>query len=95
MALDYAGSSDLMGDVEFRGRVKVACLKYATYITAEPANVPAHATRIKWSQQALVSPDAAAAQVVPVVVMDPGRSIADRGRDQRKQDDLRLARHGR
>jgi hypothetical protein len=70
MALTYEQSSDLMGDETFRGRVKVACLHYATYIMDEPASTPAHSTRIKWAQQTLVMPDASAATVTPTVVMD-------------------------
>jgi len=70
MALSYDASAALMGDAAFRGRVKVACLKFATYITGEVATVPAHSTRIKWAQSTMVNPDAAAATVVPSVVMD-------------------------
>ena len=82
MALDYKGSAALMNDLEFRGRVKVACLKFADFIMLEAADVPAHNTRMKWAQQTVVMPDASAGQVVPVVVMDPavqqdGATIAD------------------
>lgn len=70
MALDYAATAALIMDDAFRSRVKVACLKFATYISDEAANVPAHATRIKWSQTTLANPDASTTQVTPVVVMD-------------------------
>lgn len=70
MALSYADSSALMADPDFRGRVKVACLKFATYIMDEASNVPAHSTRIKWAQNTMVNPDAAAALVTPETVMD-------------------------
>jgi len=70
MALTYEQSADLMNDPVFRGRVKVACLKYATYINDEPANTPAHSTRIRWAQQTMSMPDASAGQVTPTVVMD-------------------------
>jgi hypothetical protein len=70
MALTYEQSSELMSDLIFRGRVKVACLKFADYIVGEPANTPAHSTRIKWAQQTMTMPDASAATVTPAVVMD-------------------------
>jgi len=84
MPLDYAGSSALMIDVDFRGRVKVGCLKYADFIVGEASTVPAHSTRIKWAQQTMIMPDAAAGTVTPTVVMDPavqqdGAAITDAG----------------
>lgn len=77
MPLDYTATSALMNDTEFRGRVKVACLKFADYILGEDVSVPAHATRIKWAQQTNTMPDAVAGQVIPVVVMDP--AVQDAG----------------
>lgn len=71
MTITYDESADLMRDNTFQGRVKVACLKFASFISAEAANVPAHTTRLKWAQQTFVSPDAAASQVTPTTVMDP------------------------
>lgn len=70
MALTYDESAALMGDAAFRGRVKVACLKYSTYINDEAASTPAHSTRIKWAQSTMANPDAAAATVTPTTVMD-------------------------
>ena len=70
MALTYEQSAELMNNAIFRGRVKVACLKYADYIWGEAANTPGHSSRIKWAQQTFQMPDAAAAQVTPAVVMD-------------------------
>jgi hypothetical protein len=82
MALTYEDSSTLMNDGSFRGRVKVACLKFATFISGEDATVPAHTTRTKWAQTTMTAPDAAAALVTPTVVMDPavqadGAAITD------------------
>jgi hypothetical protein len=82
MPLTYEDSAALMNDNAFRGRVKVACLTYADYISGEAANVPAHNTRYKWAQQCFQSPDATAQQVTPAVVMDPsvqqdGAAIVD------------------
>jgi hypothetical protein len=68
--LTYKESSTLMTNLIFQGRVKVACLTYARYIMDEGANTPAHSTRIRWAQQTLQMPDAAAGAVSPTVVMD-------------------------
>ena len=76
MALTYEESASLMQDGVFMGRVKVACLTYARYIVDEPSNVPAHSTRIRWAQATMMSPDAAAQQITPTVVMD-GQVQAD------------------
>ncbi len=70
MTLTYQESSDLMNDAAFKGRVKIACLHFATYIVGEGPAVPAHTTRVRWAQGVFVSPEAAANQVTPVVVMD-------------------------
>lgn len=70
MPLTYDDSAYLMQDNAFRGRVKVACLKYADYIVGEAPDVPAHSTRVKWAQQTMTAPDASAAVVTPTVVMD-------------------------
>lgn len=77
MALSYEDTSTLMNDVTFRGRVKVACLKYADYIWAEAASTPGHSSRIKWAQQTFNMPDGSAAQITPAVVMDP--AVQDQG----------------
>lgn len=77
MAMDYAASAALMVDMEFRGRVKVACIKFADFILLEDASVAAHNTRAKWANQTMTMPDASASQVTPPVVMDP--AIQDAG----------------
>jgi hypothetical protein len=71
MAMDYAASAALMVDMEFRGRVKVACIKFADFVLLEDASVAAHNTRAKWANQTMTMPDASASQVTPPVVMDP------------------------
>lgn len=70
MALTYDDSSKLMNDATFRGRVKVACLKFATSIMDEAGDFPAHNTRMKWASQCYFSPDQTANQVTPPTVMD-------------------------
>lgn len=76
MALTYDQSAALMTDMQFRGRVKVACLNFATFIVGEEPTVPAHSTRIKWAQNTFLNPDMTAAQVQPPTVMD-GQVQAD------------------
>jgi hypothetical protein len=71
MALDYNGSAALMNDMTFRGRVKVACLKFATSIADEAGTVAAHNARFRWAQQCMNNPDMISATVTPPVVMDP------------------------
>ena len=82
MALTYADSDQLMQDLQFRGRIKVAALTYAAYISNEATTVPAHNTRLKWSGECMKGPDFMAQQLQPVVVMDPavqqdGAAITD------------------
>jgi hypothetical protein len=80
--LDYDTSAQLMNDANFRGRVKVACLHFATYIQGEVSTTPAHNTRFKWAISCLQFPDVQVNQFTPAVVMDPavqsnGDSITD------------------
>jgi len=80
--MTYAESSELMQNSEFRGRCKVAVLKYADSIMIEATSTPAHQTRQKWAVQTFQAPDMVAAQVQPPVVMDPaiqqdGAAVSD------------------
>lgn len=80
--MTYEESSALMTDFAFRGRVKVAVLKYADSIMIEAASVPAHNTRERWALQAMQNPDGIALQTQPPTVMDPavqqdGAAITD------------------
>jgi hypothetical protein len=70
--MTYEETSALMKDVAFRGRVSVACTKFATYIADEQPNVPAHPTRYKWAMATLNNPDVAMMQIIPTVVWDAG-----------------------
>lgn len=70
MALTYEQSAELMNDPAFRGRVKVACLRFATFILDEAPTVPAHSSRIRWAQNTFAMPDAAAGAATPPTVMD-------------------------
>ena len=68
--MTYTESAALMNDPEFRGRIKVSCLKYADSIMSEESTVPAHNTRLKWANQTFIAPEMVAMQVQPPVVMD-------------------------
>ena len=70
MAISYDDSSQLMKDQTFIGRVKVACLHFATYILDEPSATPAHNTRERWAMTVLSDSDAQAMKVTPTVVLD-------------------------
>lgn len=70
MALDYLATNALMSDQEFLGRSRIACLHYASYISGEAQNVPAHATRMRWAQQTIANPDTSVAQIMTTLVMD-------------------------
>jgi hypothetical protein len=74
--MTYEESAALMSDQAFRGRVKVACLKYAASIMVEASSVPAHNTRERWAIQTMQQPEIVAAQVQPATVMDPGVQTA-------------------
>ena len=68
--MTYEESAVLMTDQVFRGRIKVALLKYSTYIFGEAPSTEAHASRYRWATRAAQQPDMEAAQIQPVVVMD-------------------------
>jgi hypothetical protein len=68
--MTYTESAALMTDGDFRGRVKVACLKFATAIFDEAGSVTAHNSRMRWAAQCYQQPDQIAAQVQPPTVMD-------------------------
>jgi hypothetical protein len=68
--MTYEESAALMKDMTFIGRVKVAALKYATYIYNEPSDTVGHSSRVRWAQQTSANPDMVAANLSPMVVMD-------------------------
>ena len=70
MALTYKDSADLMNDFQFRGRIKVAALKFADYVQNEAPGTQGHAARYRWAQQTYLNPEMATMQIHPPVVMD-------------------------
>jgi hypothetical protein len=80
--MTYDESQALMNDFEFRGRIKVAALKYADSILGEVSTIPAHNTRMRWAVNTMQAPDQTATQLQPPVVMDSqvqqdGKDITD------------------
>lgn len=71
MSLTYEESAALMGNTQFKGRVKVACLHFAAYVNSEPTNTPAHTSRVRWAQNCVLNPDGTANQITPPAVMEP------------------------
>ena len=74
--MTYEESDALMRDPAFRGRVKVAALKYAGSIMIEATTTPAHNTRERWAMATYQNPEGTAAQLQPATVMDPAVQAA-------------------
>lgn len=77
MAMTYDESFALMTDSAFRGRVQVACLRFADSIQNEEPIVPAHNARLRWANTCFLQPAGTAIQIQPPTVMDP--TIQDAG----------------
>jgi hypothetical protein len=82
MALTFEESAALMTNPAFRGRVKVACVRYADTILVDVAEVSGRTAQVRWASQTLAQPDVAAGQAQPATVMDPavqadGADISD------------------
>lgn len=80
--MTYEESSTLMTDMAFRGRVKVACLKFADSIFNEASNVAGHSSRLRWASRTFQTPDQVAMETQPPTVMDgavqsAGAAISD------------------
>ena len=69
--MTYEESSALMQNIPFRGRIKVAALKFADSIMIEAISVPAHNTRLRWAQATFNAPDQTASTLQPPVTIDP------------------------
>ena len=68
--MTYQESAALMTDPEFRGRVKVAAIKFADSIMIEAPTVSAHNARLRWASMTFQQPDMAALQLQAPTVMD-------------------------
>jgi hypothetical protein len=82
--MTYTESAALMIDMDFKGRIKVAALKFADSIFIEASSTAAHSSRLRWATNTFTQPDMAAGQLQPPTVMDPavqtsGSEITDAG----------------
>jgi hypothetical protein len=68
--ITYEEAAALTTDLVFRGRVKIACIKFAYYILDEAVSIPAHNSRVKWANRTLSQPDQVALEVQNNVVVD-------------------------
>lgn len=68
--MTYEESAALMTDMDFRGRVKVACLKYADSIMIDSASASTRTAQLRWAAQTFQQPDVIAQQVQPPTIMD-------------------------
>ena len=68
--MTYEESAALMTNITFRGRVKVACIKFADSIINEPTATAGHNGRLRWAQGTFQQPDQIAGQIQPPTVMD-------------------------
>jgi hypothetical protein len=59
-----------MSDMTFRGRIKVACLKYADSISISSVAVSSHTASVKWAFRCFQMPDTVAGEVQSPTVMD-------------------------
>jgi hypothetical protein len=69
--MTYEESAALMNDFAFRGRIKVAALKFADYIMNESNSVQGHNSRENWARRTFQQPEQVATELHPPVVMDP------------------------
>ena len=74
--MTYEESNALSQDYQFRGRVKIAALKYADSIFGEPTSTAAHNTRVRWATRCAQQPDQVATELQPNVVMDAAVQLA-------------------
>lgn len=82
MALTGAESAALMVDMDFRGRIKVCCVKYGDSIAIASVAYSTQASKVKWMQRTEQMPDTVAAEIQPRVVMDAnvqeaGKNVTD------------------
>jgi hypothetical protein len=83
-----AESAALMNDTEFRGRIKVAALRYADSINIQPVPASSHTSLLRWTALVFQSPDSVAQTLQPMVVMDGAVQADGAGIDDA---DLQLA----
>ena len=80
MALTYEQSNKLMNDFEFRGKIKVACVKYSDAVSIRTEPVSTRTALVKWAFACAQGPDAIAQNLQPYVVEDA--AVQDAGVDE-------------
>lgn len=71
--MTYEESAALINDQEFRGRVKVACLTYASKILrGGESGLAASQAANRWATVVFQAPDQTAQTVIGPAVMEPG-----------------------
>lgn len=68
--MTYEESAQLIQNPQFRGRIKVACLTYASRIISQGGG--ASNALLRWCNQTMQMPDQAAQNVQGPAVMEPG-----------------------
>ena len=76
MPMTYEQLAALTSDPVFRGKVKVAMLKYCDTMIIEPDNTTGHVSRDRWAKQAKQQPDMYAGQLQAGVCLDPAIQAA-------------------
>jgi hypothetical protein len=74
--MTYEEAAALSTDITFRGRIKIACLKFADSIMIEANTVPAHNARVRWATNTMQQPDMVAGQIQQPVIIDPAVQLA-------------------
>jgi hypothetical protein len=80
--MTYEESAQLMTDGTFRGRCKVAVIKFADSIMNQTGTAAGDNARLRWAQQTFQQPDMTAQTVQPPTVMDAavqsaGKNVTD------------------
>ena len=70
MSMTLEESAALMNDATFRGRVKVAALNYAQYLSLQASTASSNA-KMTFMQQTMRAPDAMAQTLTPPTVLNP------------------------
>jgi len=68
--MTYEESATLSNDFAFRGRIKIASVKYSDAVGIQTTPVSQRTALVKWSFRCAQQPDQVAAELQPYVVMD-------------------------
>lgn len=68
--MTFEESAKLITDITFRGRIQVAVITFAKFVSAQPKDTPAYNTQRRWADNALQNSVSVAGALQPSVVMD-------------------------